>query len=447
MTPFTHDVLIIGGGPAGASAAIRARAAGLDTLVVERSAFPRFRVGESLLPEGNALLRELGVWPAVEAAGFVPKHGARFILGNDSAEKRVAFARGLVPGLDRTFQVDRARFDALLLDHARAAGAEVRLETVAREVADIADGHRVTLEAAGSPGARETVTARYVIDCGGRDNAFGSALKTDLDPAPFPRRLAIYNHFRRVPREAGPEGGDTVIVRVPDGWFWLIPIDAERTSVGLVTTAAALKSSDLAPADHFARVVATNPALARLLADAAPTMGFHVTADYSYYRRELASGRLVLAGDAGGFLDPIFSSGVYLALHSAKLAAELVVRAHREKHRPLRASERRRYTRGLKAHAGVFRRLIAAFYDDPSFAVFMHPSPPLGLGPGMTSIVAGRTRLDWPLWWRFQVFLLVCRLQRRWTLAPRIDFSTTASAAPPMRDADRSRGSASPTAA
>jgi hypothetical protein len=130
----------------------------------------------------------------------------------------------------------------------------------------------------------------------------------------------------------------------------------------------------------------------------------------------------VLAGDSGGFLDPIFSSGVYLALHAAKHAAELVVRAHRE-NRPLTGRETRRHTRELKSHSRVFHRLIEAFYDDASFAVFMEPTPPLGLGPGITSIVAGHARLTWPLWWRFRVFLLVCRLQRHLPLVPRLNLA------------------------
>ena len=229
-----------------------------------------------------------------------------------------------------------------------------------------------------------------------------------------------------MPRPADSTGGDTVIVRLAEGWFWIIPIDAERTSVGLVTTQTAFKAAGLSPAEHFSRVVADSPRLRALLADAEPLLNFHVTADYSYYRRQLASTRLVLAGDAGGFLDPIFSSGVYLALHAAKHAAELVVRAHRED-RELTTRETFRYTRELKSHARVFHRLIEAFYDDASFAVFMDPAPPLGLAPGITSIVAGHAKLTWPLWWRFRVFLIVCRLQRHLPLVPRLNLAEPAT--------------------
>lgn len=363
------------------------------------------------------------MWEKISRAGFVEKYGARFLLGSGDTEKKVVFAAGLVPGLGQTYQVERARFDALLLDHARELGAEIAQPATVRALAEDADGLSVEIESAGST---RQVRARHVIDASGRDQFFPCELKTALEPAAFPRRIAIYNHFRGVPREDGPAGGDTIVARLPEGWFWIIPLSDGLTSVGLVTTQAAFKTAGLAPADHFAHVVQNTPRLRALLAGAVPTLGFHVTADYSYYRRDLAEGRMILVGDAGGFLDPIFSSGVYLALYSAKHAAELVVRAHRE-NRPFTAAECRRYATGLKSHAGVFRRLIEAFYDDHSFGVFMCPRPPLDLGRGITSIVAGHARLTWPLWWRFNVFLLVCRLQRRFPFVTRIDLADTPS--------------------
>lgn len=417
---FDYSVLVIGAGPAGTSAALRTRAAGLSTLIVEKSAFPRFRIGESLLPQGNALLREIGVWPKIQQAGFIEKFGARFLLGHGPAEKTVVFANGLVPGLDKSYQVDRARFDSLLLDHAAEAGAEVRTETTVRAVIATEAGYRIEMKSA--DGVTTTVTSRWIIDASGRDQFFPSELKSAIDPASCPKRIALYNHFTGVPREPGPTGGDTVIVRLTDGWFWIIPIDAERTSVGLVTTLAAFKSAALGPAEYFNQVVAQTPRLQELMAGSTPLMSYHVTADYSYYRRQLAAERMLLVGDAGGFIDPIFSSGVYLATYSAKLAAELLIRAERAG-RPLTPNECQRYTRHLKAHGGVFKRLIDAFYNEKSFSVFMCPLPPWDLARGLTSIVAGHATLTWGLWWRFKLFLLVCRLQARLPLVPQIDLT------------------------
>lgn len=426
MTIYDYDVLVIGGGPAGSNAAWRTQNAGLRTLVVEKEAFPRFRIGESLLPHGNALLRETGVWPKLENAGFIEKYGASFLLSNGAASKEVVFSQAIVPGLDKTLQVDRAQFDAILLDHAREAGAEVRTRTTIRSLSVEAEGHRATLETADGT---VDVSARWIIDASGRDHLFPVELKRVLDPSEQPKRVAIYNHFRGVSRASGKTAGNTVIVRLPDGWFWIIPIDAERTSVGFVTTAAAMRAARAEPSDLFNRTVAGSPALSQLMAGSAPVMDFHVTGDYSYFRRRLAAGRLVLVGDAGGFFDPIFSSGVYMAAYSAKLAAEMVVRAHRGK-RALTPRECRRYSAHVKAHAGVFKKLIASFYDNDSFAVFMCAQPPFTLGPAITAIVAGHAKLTWPIRWRFYVFLLVCRLQRRFALVPRIDFTGMETVAP-----------------
>jgi flavin-dependent dehydrogenase len=408
----SHDVLVIGGGPAGSCAAARLCQHGLRVLVVEKCAFPRFRIGESLLPAGNRVLAELGVLPKVEAGGFVPKFGAEFHRGDGSGVKKVLFSRGLVPGLDRAFQVDRARFDALLLDHARALGAEVRMETAAHSIEPAPGGHRVALAGAGGESA---ITVPWVIDATGRETGLMTGQKRALEPPIFPKRMAIYSHFRGVARAAGPEGGNILIVRLEDGWAWLIPIDAERTSVGVVTTVAAFRAAGRSPADYFQSAVGGSRKLGELLAAATPAMAFHVTSDYSYFRRELAQERLVLAGDAAGFFDPIFSSGVYLATWSGVRAADAVARAHAAG-RALTAGERRRYTQEIRRHAGVFEKLIHAFYDDHAFDVFMCEPVPWDLARGLTSIVAGHARLTWPLWWRFHVFLLVCRLQRRWKI-------------------------------
>jgi flavin-dependent dehydrogenase len=410
MKEADYDVLVVGGGPAGSCAAARARQLGLRTLVVEKCTFPRFHIGESLLPAGNRILREIGVWPKIEAAGFIPKFGAEFHTADGTATKKVVFRNSLIPGLDSTFQVERARFDTVLLDHARSLGAEVRMETTVRRVDAEGDRHRVVLaEAAGE----KTLTVPWIIDATGRETGLMSDQKRALDPSPFPKRMAIYSHFTGVPRAEGPEGGNILVVRMPHGWFWIIPIDAERTSVGLVTTVDAFRAAGEKPEAYFQRAIDESVKLRELLGTASATMGFHVTSDYSYFRRDLAQERLILAGDAGGFFDPVFSSGVYMATWSGKVAAEFVARAHAER-RGLTSGERRRYTRIIKRHANVFQKLILAFYDQDAFDVFMCREVPFDISRGLTAIVAGNAHLTWPLWWRYNVFLVVCRLQRYW---------------------------------
>lgn len=410
MVQASYDLLIIGAGPAGSTAAALARKKNLRTLVVDKAAFPRFRIGESLLPMGNAILQETGAWAKIEAGGFMPKYGAEFHTSEGYSWKKIDFSTSLVPGLDRTYQVERARFDSLLLDRAKELGAEVRLETTVRSLQSEGGRHHVTLERAGS---QEKISVPWVIDCTGRESSFSLPQKTQLDPSLFPKRMAIYSHFENVVRTPGKEGGNILIVRLKDGWFWLIPLDSKRTSVGLVTTVETFRRAQDAPGAFFSRAIRNSPKLRELLDRAVPMIPFQVTSDYSYFRKELAAERLLLAGDAAGFFDPIFSSGVYMACLSAKNAVELVARAHSE-NRGLTAGERSRYTKTIKRHAGVFQKLIEAFYDDDAFEVFLCQKVPWDLSPGITSIVAGHAKLTWPLWWRFQIFLIVCRLQRYW---------------------------------
>jgi len=420
------DVLVIGGGPGGSCAAAFARLRGLSVCLAEKEEFPRFHIGESLLPMGNAVLRATGAWPKVESAGFVRKLGAEFVLADGSEGKEIVFSQGCIPGLEWTFQVERSTFDSILLDHARSLGADVRMATTMRALAPARDSVTATLAPKGGPVSR--VTARWVVDAGGRDNLYESPSKRTFDPPHFPRRAAVYSHFEGVRRAPGPRGGNIIVVRLEDGWFWVIPIGAERTSVGLVTSVGALRQAE-DPTAVFRATVAGSPLLCSLMEQSRAVAPFRVTADYSYVRKEFASPRVILAGDAAGFFDPIFSSGVYLSIHSAQVAVAAIARAHAA-NRPLSRAEQRRYTRGLKAHCAVFRRLIDVFYDNDSFSVFMTQKPPLALDRALTSIVAGHVRLTWPLWWRFKVFLAVCRLQRRLPLVKRIGHASRVSLRP-----------------
>ncbi len=420
MISFDHDVLIIGGGPTGSTAAAYARREGFSVCVIEREMFPRFRIGESLLPHGNEIMKETGVWPKVQQAGFVKKTGALFLLANGQAEKEIVFIQGLVPGLDQTYQIERARFDKLLLEHAASLGAEVVQPATVRAVEPIEGGFRVRIERDGVPA--EERTARWVLDAGGRENHFPFEAKRALDPSPFPKRVAIYSHFENVARREGDAGGHTVVVRLADGWFWLIPISETRTSVGLVTTIDAMRRAKGTPEQIFNHAVAASPKLAELMCGARATTSFHVTSDYTYFRRELATDRFVMIGDAGGFFDPIFSSGVYVGMNSARDAVRLIARAHRE-NRGLTERERSRFTRVIKKRAKVFKDLIVSFYDNDAFSVFMCATPPLSLDRAVNAIVAGDSRMLWPVWWRFKIFLLICRIQKHFAIVPRINFS------------------------
>ncbi len=409
------DLIVIGGGPCGSTAATFATQAGLRVVLIEKDAFPRFHIGESLLPAGNALMRRSGVWPKVEQAGFIVKSGARFCTADGASDKRIDFSDGIIPGLDATFQVERAKFDCILLEHARSEGVDIRRGWKVTALEQSPDDVTATIQSAA--GERQSIRARWCLDAGGRENHYASELKGRMDAPQLTPRVAVYSHFKGVLRAPDPTGGDTIVVRLDDGWFWVIPIDGKTTSVGLVTTTEALRASGRDPEAAFRKAVADSSFLRERFVDATPVMPFRVTADYSYFRAELARGRIVLVGDAGGFFDPIFSSGVYMGLWGASEAVAMIARAHAAS-RALTARECARYATKVKRHARVFAKLIRAFYDNASFAVFMTRRPPMDIERGINSIVAGHATMTWSLRWRLGLFFAVCWLNHRCRMVP-----------------------------
>jgi flavin-dependent dehydrogenase len=226
-----YPVVIIGGGPAGSVAATRLAQQGIHALVLERDKFPRFHIGESLLPNGNRILKEIGVWDKIAAAGFIEKRGAQFTLADRSRTVRNVFAQGWLPGLEMTYQVERARFDEILLRHAQSVGAQVCEQTPVTSVRRIDNQWQIQAEYQGQP---LTVTADWVIDASGRHCVMGRTMKLEKSPLPYPGRMAVFNHFEGMQRDTGEAAGDIIVMRLDDAWFWAIPISPKVTSVGVV---------------------------------------------------------------------------------------------------------------------------------------------------------------------------------------------------------------------
>jgi hypothetical protein len=408
-----YHVLIIGAGPAGSSAAAGLARGGQKVLVVEKEKFPRFRIGESLLPAGNAYFEQIGAWEKLCATGFVQKYGAEFYDGRTGKGIHVIFSNGLFGGDGMTFQVERAIFDQVLLDHAVSCGVEVRMETSvtgARREKGVwhAETHGMDTE---------TVTADWLIDASGRDAVMGRLLGLPRDELPYPKRIAVYNHFSGVPRRSDRRGGNTLIVRLPGGWFWVIPLANGKTSVGLVMPLAQAGSGQLRdPQEVFWRTVRETKLLPELMGQAEALDRFRVTADYCFCHSCFAGDGLFMVGDAASFIDPIFSSGVSLACASGAKAVEILLRLKRAG-RPFNMREQRQYTRYMKERVHTVRQLVESFYDQASFEVFLQPTYRWKIFPTVNAVMAGHHKLPWTSQWRFEIFLLVCALKRlklRW---------------------------------
>jgi flavin-dependent dehydrogenase len=409
------DVAIIGGGPAGSTAATFLAREGFDVQVFEKERFPRFHVGESLLPYNNPLFEELGILEEIESAGFMVKHGAQFHIGDGSRSTKFRFREGSFTDHPTAFQVERSRFDSILLSHAEKSGATVRQETAVTQCKWDTEGCATLTVQSLRDDNYCTVSARFVIDASGITNFTGNRQKLREDH-PELRKVAIFGHFEGVQMPAGEESGDIVIVRLKDAWSWLIPLSEMKTSVGIVYDKIALKGA--VPADLFNASVVDHSALQERMAGAEIIGRLHTISDFSYTNRKLVSERLVRVGDAAAFLDPIFSSGVYLAMIGGKAGATAVADALRKN--AVLTDKMRLYEKRCRANLETYRKMIERFYTPDLMEVLMTPRDFFRVPEAVNAILAGRLDGSWAVHWRLKLFYMLVRLQKRRGFLPRI---------------------------
>jgi flavin-dependent dehydrogenase len=414
MTDSACDVLVIGGGPAGATAAYILAKANRRVIVVEKSTFPRFHIGESILPRAFPLIQELGLEKAFRSIAHVPKYGAEFAMGDDFNTTRFTFDSGFLPG-SQTFNVERAVFDKMLLDQARSAGTEVRENTSVRQINRLADGDcQVTLHDG------QKISSQYVFDASGQGCIVGRHLGIRKSVAdPDLHKVAYFEHFKNVERRTGKEEGHPAIIMTSEGWFWLIAINAELTSVGFVCSPDLHKTITVAPAHLLAWAIERCPVVRDRMRNAMGPEENQVSADFSYTCKPYAGAGYFLIGDAACFLDPIFSTGVTLAMMSAKIAAEQVQGILSNQRSPLAA--RRRYIRFLEGSTNIFWHLIRSFYTHSFREMFLEGQGPLKVHGAVISILAGQIfpRPLWCLQWRLWLFNGVMWINRFVPLLPR----------------------------
>jgi flavin-dependent dehydrogenase len=412
------DVLIIGCGPGGAASACYLRQAGRSVIVLEKEKFPRFHIGESLLPYNQGLFRELGLTPAIQAANFPKKFGAQFHLMDGSKCTRFVFRNGRFTAFTEAIQVERAKFDHILMKRAQEVGADVREGWTVRKFTENADG--VEIEAADPTGATHTLRADYLIDASGRHNITGNQEKL-REVHENHRKFAVFGHFTGMKLDEGEKGGDTIIVRLHNRWFWLIPVSKEKVSVGLVIDRADLEREGNDAAASFWRAVNSSPVVRERLQGAElDDEGIRVIADFSYHNRKLAGTRLLRVGDAAGFMDPIFSAGVYLAMWSGKIGAQTICKAIEN---GSAAAAFRAYDRRVMKAMRVYWRLVENFYTTPFIELFMQPKPPLDLPAAVVAVLGGELEGGWHIRWRLEIFYFLVWLQKRWPVVPRLSLS------------------------
>jgi FADH2-dependent halogenase len=406
---WDFDVAVIGGGPGGSSAATALARRGRTVLLLERDRFPRFHIGESQLPWSNEVFRALGVHDAIAEAGFVKKWGASFRTVDGVREQYADFQFAVETPTPQTFQVPRATFDEVLLRHSERSGVKVLEEHRALDAAFETDG--VVLRFVGPDGTKQAVRVGFVVDASGRTGFLTKMLgRHEFDPVL--RNIAVHAQYEGIPRLEGRRAGDIrMFTRADMGWIWLIPISESVTSVGAVIPQSVhRRESKAVPEDSLTHYLTGTAGLAPLLAPARRVSPARFDADYSYLGTSLAGDRWIAVGDAAAFLDPIFSTGVLLAMQAGLEAAEAIDDS-------LRAGEPARHRfaaceRLVRQRYHHFRRFAVGFYNPYFRDLWFRPASRLGIFGAILSVLAGNWRPSWMTRQRIRFFFTLVALRR-----------------------------------
>jgi flavin-dependent dehydrogenase len=381
------DVLVLGGGPAGSTAGILLAEAGIATTIVEAVPFPRFHVGGSLVPATLPLLDRLGVHDGVASLPHtVRKEGVSFLTDDGVRHVDYWFDEALPPAIPHAYQVRRDEFDAVLLDRAREVG--VTVVEGWRGIKPLWDGDRVAgLTIRDRSGEERELRARAFLDASGQAAFMANRMGWRF-PYPRHRKVAAVTHVRGAWRAEGRGKGNTTIVSARDGWSWFIPFAGETTSIGTVVDTQLWRRGGSEPDALLAHVIATIPEVRRRLEGAEHLFPALTLQDFSYRVLHRSGDGYCLVGDAAGFLDPIFSTGVFLATETAASAARDISEAL-ARHGRVDGNDFAPTVALTRSLHRIFFAFIRSFYD-PNFLAFFYTSPKaLHMGAAIASLLAG----------------------------------------------------------
>jgi len=383
----SYDCLVIGAGPGGSTAAAIVAEQGHSTLLIERDKMPRFHVGESLMPEAYWIFERLGILPEMDKLAFTRKNGVQFVNGAGKESMPFIFSDHDDRPCNESWHVQRSAFDQIIYETAFNRGATCSDETRVLDI-DIRkkSPHRVTVQNA--QGKEHEISAKVIIDASGQSAMLAERMKLkEYDPNL--RKAAVWAYFDGAVRAGGSNPEVTCILNTEskDAWFWYIPLGDGTVSVGLVGDNDFLLKRGGSPQKTFDTEIQNCPGIKRRLADATPNGKFHVAKEFSYSVKEQAGDGWVLVGDAGGFIDPIYSSGVFLALKSGVMAGEAAAEGLFSG--DLSAKQLGKWTREYNNGVKHIRKLVEAFYTKEfSFGAFMKAFP--HHGQNVSDLLIGR---------------------------------------------------------
>lgn len=396
------DVLVIGGGPGGSTAAIRLAQKGHRVIVVDKARHPRFHIGESLLPANLPLFDELGVGDAIRAIGM-HKPGAEFVSPWHAHKQTFYFSDAWDKSMPSAYQVRRAEFDAILFERARAVGANA-LDGCRVTDVQFLDNERGVSATAQRGDETLHIDARFVVDASGRDTFLANRFKAKIRN-PKHNSSALYGHFRNAKLNAGADAGNITVFWFEHGWFWFIPLSDGTTSVGAVVWPYYLQSRTKPLKEFFLDTIALCPPLAERLADATLASGPEATGNFSYVSNHVRGPNYVMVGDAYTFVDPVFSSGVMLAMNGAFAATDAVdawLRAPGEAEAAMQ-----RFEHVMKRGPREFSWFIYRVTNPTMRELFMGPRNLLRMKEALLSVLAGDIFGATPIWRSIFAFKVV----------------------------------------